>query len=144
MPTPSPSQSTVDVRDTSERSLGELMGELTSDMSTLFRKEVELAKVELMDSVKHAGKGAGLFSASGLLGLYAFAVFIATAVIALDLAWPLWLAALVVAVALAAAAAIAALIGKKEVSQATPVADRAVETAKADVEEIKEAVRHDR
>jgi hypothetical protein len=129
---------------TDDRSLGELVSQLSEQTSRLVRQEVELAKVEIKNSAKHAGIGAGLFSAAGLLSAYAVAVLIATGIIALDLAMPLWLAALIVGVALAAAAAVAAAVGKSQVERATPVADRAIETAKEDVQEIKEAVRHDR
>ena len=49
-------------------SLGELFGEVTKDFSTLMRQELELAKAELSDSAKKAGKGAGLFAGAGYAG----------------------------------------------------------------------------
>ena len=51
--------------------LGELLSGITSDLSTLFRQEVELAKAELTESAKQAGKGAGLFAGAGVTGLFA-------------------------------------------------------------------------
>ena len=50
------------------RSLGELISEITSDLSTLMRQEVELAKAEATQSAKRAGKGAGMFGGAGLAG----------------------------------------------------------------------------
>ena len=46
-------------------SLGELFGEVTRDVSTLMRQEIELAKAELTESAKRAGKGAGMFGGAG-------------------------------------------------------------------------------
>ena len=49
-------------------SLGDLLGDVTRDMSTLMRQEVELAKVELKQSATRAGKGAGLLAGAGVAG----------------------------------------------------------------------------
>jgi hypothetical protein len=127
-----------------ETSIGELVSQLSQQTSRLVRDELALAKAELKDSARHAGMGAGLFTAAVVLALFALGALIATAIIALDLALPLWLSALIVGLVLAAAAGGAALAGKKQVGQAAPVADRTVETTKQDVQEIKEAARHDR
>ncbi len=52
-------------------SLGDLLSEVTSDLSTLMRQELELAKVELKESAKRAGKGAGMFGGAGYAALMA-------------------------------------------------------------------------
>src|ERR1700712_4816673 len=49
-------------------SLGDLLGEVTRDVSTLMRQEIELAKAELKQSATRAGKGAGLFAGAGYAG----------------------------------------------------------------------------
>ena len=49
--------------------LGELLGGVTRDLSTLFREEVELAKVELTESAKQTGKSAGMFGGAAVAGL---------------------------------------------------------------------------
>ncbi|KHK98346.1 hypothetical protein LK09_04840 [Microbacterium mangrovi] len=46
-------------------SLGELLGDVTRDLSTLMRQEVELAKAELKDSAVKSARGAGLFGGAG-------------------------------------------------------------------------------
>ncbi|MFJ7748765.1 phage holin family protein [Arthrobacter sp. NPDC097144] len=51
-------------------SLGDLLGQVTADMSTLMRQEVELAKVELKQSATRAGKGAGMFAGAALAGYF--------------------------------------------------------------------------
>lgn len=50
--------------------LGELLTDVSKDISTLFRQEVALAKAEITESAKKAGKGAGMFGGAGLTGLY--------------------------------------------------------------------------
>jgi hypothetical protein len=56
---------------TSPGALGDLLGGITQDLSTLFRQEVELAKAELTASAKQAGKSAGMFSGAAVAGLFA-------------------------------------------------------------------------
>ena len=59
----------VDLATTAKRpdqSLGDLFSEMTSELSTLFRKEVELAKVEGREEIKHAGTAVGMFAAAGV------------------------------------------------------------------------------
>ena len=52
-------------------SLGDLLGNVTRDVSTLIRQEIALAKAEISDSAKKAGKGAGLLGGAGYAGLMA-------------------------------------------------------------------------
>lgn len=125
-------------------STGELLTRLSDQSARLVRDELALAKVEMVDKVRHAGIGAGLFSAAGLLALFGLGALIATAIIALALAVPAWLSALIVTAVLFAAAGIAALVGKGQVGRATPAApEQAVENLKRDVEEVKEARQRD-
>ena len=49
-------------------SLGDLLGDVTRDMSTLMRQEVELAKVELKQSATRAAKGSGMLAGAGVAG----------------------------------------------------------------------------
>ena len=57
------------------RSLGEVMGDLTKDVSTLMQQEVALAKAELRESGQKAGKGIGLFVGAAVAGIL-FLVFL--------------------------------------------------------------------
>ena len=65
MPEPPPTAAHVKAESSS---LGDLLGEVTRDMSTLMRQEVELAKVELKQSATRAGKGAGMLAGAGVAG----------------------------------------------------------------------------
>jgi hypothetical protein len=57
---PTPSE-----RQAANESLGTLVTEVTKDLSTLMRQELELAKVELRDTAQRSAKGAGLFGGAG-------------------------------------------------------------------------------
>jgi Flp pilus assembly protein TadB len=133
----------VESRPTSDASLGELMSQLSTQTSRLVRDEIRLAQKEFQQSAKHAGVGAGLFSVAGLLAFFGAATVIAAAVAALSLVLEVWAAALIVGAVLFIAAGIAALVGRKQASEATPAAPKTVETVKADIQELKD-VRHDR
>jgi uncharacterized membrane protein YqjE len=118
--------------------LGAVVHRLSEQIPELVRSEIRLAQAELAEKGKHAGVGIGLFSGAGLLALYGLAGLLTTAVIALDLVLPLWLAALIVTLVVLAAAGVAALVGKKQVAQATPAApERAIAGVREDVEAVK-------
>lgn len=121
-----------------EPTLGALVNQLTTQVPDLIRSEIRLAQAEVAEKGKQAGMGVGLFSVAGLLGFFAFATLIATAVLGLATVLDPWLAALVVAVVLLAATGIAALLGKNKVAQATPAKpERAVEGIKDDIATVK-------
>lgn len=121
-----------------EPTTGELINRLTEQTSTLIRSEMQLAKTELSEKAKHAGLGAGLFGGAGIIALYGLGALIATIILALATFLDAWLAALIVTVVLFVIAGIAALIGKKQVSQATPAAPKkTIDSVKRDVETVK-------
>ena len=103
-----------------DQSLGDLVKFVSEDLSQLVRSEIKLAQVEVTEKAKGVGAGIGAFGAAGVLALFGLGLFLATAVIALDLLLPLWLAALIVTVVVFVIAGIAALVGKKKVSEASP------------------------
>src|SRR5689334_3563682 len=122
----------------SDQSTGDLVSQLTEQTSRLIRDELRLSQLELTAKGKRAGAGGGLFGGAGVLALYGFACFIGAAVLGLAGPVPDWLAALIVGVVLFAIAGIAALIGKREVSAATPpIPQEAVEGLKADAQTLK-------
>ena len=127
----------------SDPSVGELVSQLSSQTSRLIRDEMRLAQVEFKESIKHAGLGAGLMSGTALLALLGSASLVAAAIAALSLALPLWASAVIVAVALFAAAAVAALIGKKQLEEASPTPEMTVANLKDDIQVVKDA-RHAR
>jgi peptidoglycan/LPS O-acetylase OafA/YrhL len=122
-----------------DRSAGELVKEVTTLVPRLVRDEIKLAQVEMTAKGKQMGIGAGAFAGSGLVALYAVGCLLACAIIALSNVVPAWLAALIVGVVLLAVAGVAALIGKSRLSKGSPpVPKEAIDSAKADVQEVKE------
>jgi uncharacterized membrane protein YqjE len=128
--------------ETSDRSIGDLTRDVSEQTAVLVRKELALATAELKEKGRHAGVGVGLFGGAGVFGFYAVGALIATAILGLAEVVDGWLAALIVTVVLLTIAAVAALIGKREVTQATPPApEKARESVAVDVETVKEAAR---
>jgi hypothetical protein len=103
-----------DSRDGQRPSIGELLSDVSQDITTLIRQEAELAKAEIKQSASRAGKGAGMLGGAGVAGHFAV-LFLSIA-----LWWALgdslghgW-SALIVAVLWLVAAAVLALTGRKE------------------------------
>jgi hypothetical protein len=105
------------------RSIGEILGHVTQDVSTLMRQEVALAKAEVSQSAKNAGKGIGMFVGAALGGFFLL-MFLSTAAM-----WGLgqllgsdgW-AALIVAVVWGL---IAAIVGRNEMKKIRGLPDTA-------------------
>jgi uncharacterized membrane protein YqjE len=126
------------IRTEQEQPLGALVHQLTQQVPELIRSEIRLAQAEVAEKGKRAGIGIGMFSVAGLLGFFALATLIATAVLALALVVDGWLAALIVALVLLAGAGVAAVVGKNKVAQATPAApERAIGGIKEDIATVK-------
>jgi uncharacterized membrane protein YqjE len=125
-----------------DNSIGELVKDLATETSTLVRQEIELAKAELTERAKRAGKGAGMLGAGAVVGLLALGALTAVLIAALDLAMPTWLAALIVTVVYAAIAAVLVQIGRKQVQEATPpVPEETIDSVKEDVQWAKTRMR---
>src|SRR4051794_21896156 len=105
---------------TETRSLGEIVGDISRDMSTLFKQELDLAKTEMKQEVAKVGKGAGMFGGAGLAGWFTL-LFLSLALTWLLDNWiPVELAALIVAVLWGIAAAGLSLRGEKEGPKTEP------------------------
>jgi hypothetical protein len=132
-------QQAEDLRD---RPAGELVQQMSEQVSRLVREELRLAQLELAQKGKRAGIGVGLFGGSGLLSLYGLAAIIAGVALLLALVLPDWAAALIVGAVLLATAGALALLGKRKVSEATPpTPQQTIDSVKADVEVVKERAR---
>ena len=123
--------------EVAETSIGELIGNISNDLSRLFRQEVELAKAELKDEASKAGKAAGMLGGAGLAGymvlvLLSFALVFALSNV-MDPAW----AALIVAVIWAIIGAVLYANGRKKLKNVDPVPRRTVDTIKEDAQWLK-------
>jgi uncharacterized membrane protein YqjE len=118
-----------------ERSVGELLRELSAETSTLVRQEVQLAKAELTEKGKQAGKGAGLLGGAAVMGLALLGAFTAFLIAVIALAVPVWLSALIVTVLYGVIAGVLALAGKKALQQAGPAKpEQTIDTLKEDAQ----------
>ena len=121
-----------------ERSVPELVKEITTQSAALVRKELELAEAELTIKGKRAGLGAGMFGGASVLGLFGLGTLTVAAILALAIVLPGWASALIVAGVYLGLAGITALVGGIELRRATPLAPaQAAESVKDDVEWIK-------
>lgn len=121
---PTPSE-----RKAADTSLGDLLGEVTRDVSILMRQEVELAKAEVKQSATRAGKGAGMFGGAGYAGhltvlFLSFAAWWGLGHV-IDIAW----SALIIAVIWGIVAAVLFVLGRKEM-QAIKGAPETVDSLK--------------
>jgi uncharacterized membrane protein YqjE len=120
-----------------EATLGELFGEMTQNVTTLLRKEIELAKLETREEVSRVGRGAGMFAGAGL------AAWLTLLFLSLGLAWLLdqamntALAFVIVGVLWGVVGAVLALRGKSEMKNVKPLPET-VETLKEDVQWAKQ------
>jgi len=122
-----------------DRPTGELVKDLSEQVSHLVRDELRLAQLEMTRKGKQAGLGIGLFAGSGGIAVYGLGCLIACAVIAIASVLAAWLAALIVGAALLLLAGAAALLGRGRLAKATPpVPEETIGNVKADVDEIKE------
>lgn len=128
----------------SERSTAALLHDLSDELTRLVRTELRLAQQELSDKINEAAKGATAFGIASVLAFYAGIALVATAVLALSLVWPAWLAALAVGLFLALLAGTGAFLGRARLRSSAPLfPERTVEESKRDLHTVKEAIRHD-
>jgi hypothetical protein len=121
--------------DKRSASTGELVKELSREISQLVRQEMALAKAEMTEKGKKAGLGAGMLSGAAVLGLAAVGGSMAFFILVLDSWMPAWLGALIVTLMYAAAGAVLAVRGKARISEATPPAPtQTIESVKEDVQ----------
>lgn len=138
-------QARNDLPDPSLRSVGEVLGDITSDLSTLMRQEVELAKAEMREKGRVALPGIGMIGGAGLVGLCAAGSLTTFLVLALATFLDAWLAALLVGVGLGLAAAGLWLAGKERVEDAgRPIPEETIENVKEDAQWVKEHARSGR
>jgi hypothetical protein len=115
-------------------SLGDLVSELTGDLSKLMRQELELAKAELRQEASKAGKATGMLAAAGFAGYLTTVLLSLALVFALGAIMPLGWAALIVAALWGIAGAILYTSGRAKLRTVNPKPERTVETLKEDAE----------
>ena len=121
--------------DLRDRSIAELLRQLSQETATLVRQEMELAKAEVTEKGKKAGVGAARFGGAGAAGLATLGAFTAFLILVLNTFMDAWLAALIVTLVYAAVTAVLVMRGKEKVQEAgSPVPEQTVDTIKEDIE----------
>lgn len=122
----------------SERTVGQLVADASSDLSHIIKDEIDLAKIEVKSDVQKAGKGGAMLAAAGVVALFMLGFLLTAA------AWGLyaaglsrWLSFLIVAIVLMIVAAVLGLMGKKELSKLQGGPKKALASNKKTIEALK-------
>jgi len=118
-----------------ERPIGEVVRDLTKDLSLLVRQEAELAKAEMREKAQQLMPGIAMFGGALVLALAVVGALTATLILVLATFLDDWLAALVAALVVGAIAFALVQIGRARLKAAgSPVPGQTIETVKEDVE----------
>jgi hypothetical protein len=132
----------MNVDELRDRSIADLLKQLSEQTATLVRQELDLAKAEMQQKGRRAGFGLGLLGGGGVVAVAAVGALTATLIMLLAEWMDGWLAGLIVTVVLSVGAALLARQGKQKVAAATPpVPEETVETVKEDVQWAKSQIR---
>ena len=126
---------------TPERTIGQLVSDVTTDMSTIVRSEIELAKTEVTDGVTKLGKGIVFFAIAGVLALYLLGLLLFAAAWGIEAAGlPLWAGLLIVSGVLLLIIGGLGLAGYLQVNKAQPKPVKAIDNAQQTVDALKSSV----
>ncbi len=115
-----------------KRPFGVVVASVVDGSRTLFRKQVELAKIEVVEAASIRAQGAGMMAAAGAVALFALGFAAAAVAAALALVMPTWAAILIVAALLVAVAGVLVLVGRRTLRTAPSAGERTRETMKED------------
>ena len=115
-----------------ERSLGQIVSDVTQHLSDLVKQEMELARTELKQEVAKAGKGAGLLGGAGVAGPLVLIFASLALTFLLDNWMPLELAFLITTILWGIIAAVLAVTGRKALRESNPQLPRTQQTLKED------------
>jgi xanthine/uracil permease len=121
-----------------DRSLGELFGDLTRELTTLVRQEIALATTEMSQKASTVGKNVAYLAVGGLVAYAGLLAIIAAVILALGNFIPLWLSALVVGLVVAGIGYMLVQQGMTALKQADLTPRQTVETLKEDAEWAKQ------
>ena len=122
-----------------DRSLSELVSDVTGEIATLFRKEVELARAETSEQISKAAKAGAMLGAAAVVGLLTLILLAFAAAWGLSEVVPEGVAFLIVGLVFGLVAAVLASAGKKKIAAVKPMPDQTVQTLKADVQVAKDS-----
>ena len=135
----SESRSTILTTAEGEPSLGNLVMGLTDDITTLVRKEVELAKAEVQESVKEGATAGGTVAAGGMVAYAGLLFILAALAIALGEWWNnYWLGAAVVGIVVGILGWAMLNGGLKQLKEVSLVPHKTIDSLERDAQMAKE------
>ena len=134
MSTADPNRPDLPAQAGETRSVGQIVGDISQDMTTLIKQEMDLAKSEMKQEVAKLGKGAGMFGGAGVAGHLTLFFLSFALTFLLDNWMPVELAVLIVAALWGIVAAVLAMRGRQEIKQANPQLPTTQQTLKEDVQ----------
>ncbi|NHA69771.1 phage holin family protein [Phycicoccus flavus] len=123
--------------ESTDRTIGQLVADVTHDLQGIVRGEIELAKAEVSQGAKVMGKGAGLLAGAGFLGVVGLVFLFHTLARVLAVWLPVWAGYLIVTVLLFALAAVLGLLGRKALQEAKPKPEKAIVQGQETVKVLK-------
>ena len=128
-------------RNTDNRSVGDLLGELYQGASQVISLEIELAKTELSQKASRVGKNVGFLAAGGAIAYAGFLALIFAIIAILATFMYTWLAALIVAIIVLAVGGALVMSGLKTLQQESVAPQRTLDTIKEDQEWMRDQTR---
>ena len=124
-----------------ERSLGQLVSDASTDLTNIVKGEIDLAKLEIKADVQKAGKGGGMLAAAGVLALFLLGFLLTSLAfgIANIFNWNPWAGFLIVAGILALITAVLALVGLKSIKKVKGKPVKTIDNAQKTVAALKPA-----
>jgi uncharacterized membrane protein YqjE len=124
-----------------DRSIGELLADLSQKMTTLVRQEIQLAKVEMSQKASRVGKNVGFLVIGGVVAYTGLLALVAAGIILLGEVIAYWLSAAIIGVVIAAVGAVLVVKGANTLRQEEPTPRETVETLQEDKEWLKDQTR---
>lgn len=121
-------------------SVGELVGKMSTQVTTLVKGEIALAKAQASEKIAKISKGGILLAVAGVLALYGLGLTFLTIIWGINEALPLWLSALIVTVAVFLVVGILALVGIKILNKHKQFTVAPQEGLKEDVAALKKGL----
>ncbi len=128
-------------RQDSEPTLGDLFTSLTSDLTTLVRKELELARTETLEKITSVTRNVVMMVAGGLVAYAGLIALLMAAIFLLNRALSLWVSALLVGIVVIIIGAVLLAVGRRRLNSMTVVPEKTVESMKENTEWAKEQVK---
>jgi Fe2+ transport system protein B len=125
-----------------ERSLGQLFGDLSRQLGTLVRKEIELARTEMTTRATAVGRDAAMLGV-GTAAIYAafLGLMFAAVLLLIDAGLTPWVAALLVAIVVGIVGGALVARGRQALAQSEMAPRQTLDTLRDDAEWAKERIK---